>query len=236
MLTSLKRFMLLPLSAALLAGCGSLTSAPLAPADLAPQGVKAPARHPVLFVHGFNSDGSVWGPMMNRFRQNGWSDALLWTWSYDTAQSNAVTAELIRQKVDTILAQTKATKVNIVTHSMGGLSSRYYLKNLGGDARVDAWVSLGGPNHGTDFALACLTTSCAEMRQGSTFLAALNSVDETPGAVRYGTWWSPCDGIINPDSSVALSGATNTKTACLTHSALHDDATVYGQVRDFIHR
>ena len=107
---------------------------------------------------------------------------------------------------------------------------------VGGDARVDAWVSLGGPNHGTDFALSCLTTSCTEMRQGSTFLAALNSVDETPGAVRYGTWWSPCDGIINPDSSVALSGATNTKTACLTHSALHDDATVYGQVRDFIHR
>ncbi|WP_162865292.1 hypothetical protein [Deinococcus wulumuqiensis] len=152
MLTSLKRFMLLPLSAALLAGCGSLIRIPI---------------------------------------------------------------------------ESETTRFN---------RNPYYLKNLGGDARVDAWVSLGGPNHGTDFALACLTTSCTEMRQGSTFLAALNSVDETPGAVRYGTWWSPCDGIINPDSSVALSGATNTKAACLTHSALHDDATVYGQVRDFIHR
>lgn len=236
MLTSLKRFMLLPLSAALLAGCGSVAPSPLAPSDLSAQGVKAPTRHPVLFVHGFNSDGSIWGPMMNRFEQDGWTDALLTTWSYDTAQSNAVMAELIRQKVDAILARTGATKVDIVSHSMGGLSSRFYLKNLGGDARVDAWVSLGGPNHGTDFALACFTTSCTEMRQGSTFLGALNSVDETPGAVRYGTWWSPCDGVINPDSSVALSGATNTKTACLTHSALYGDATVYGQVRDFIHR
>ena len=64
--------------------------------------------------------------------------------------------------------------------------------------------------------------------------AELNAGDETPGAVSYGTWWSPCDEIINPDSSVALSGATNTKTACISHTALMSDATVYGQVREFV--
>jgi triacylglycerol lipase len=72
------------------------------------------------------------------------------------------------------------------------------------------------------------------MRQNSTFLNALNAGDETPGAVHYGTWSSPCDEVINPHSSVALNGATNTNTACLSHSALHEDATVYGQVRDFV--
>lgn len=41
---------------------------------------------------------------------------------------------------------------------------------------------------------------------------------------------------INPNSSVPLSGATNTKTSCLTHSSLYGDATVYTQVRDFIGR
>ena len=136
--------------------------------------------------------------------------------------------------MDQLLAATGAAKVDLITHSMGGLSSRYYLKNLGGDAKVDEWVSLGGPNHGTDFANFCWDTSCSEMRIGSPFLTALNSGDETPGAVRYGTWWSPCDSIINPDSSVSLSGATNKKTACLSHGDLHEDATVYGQVRDFV--
>ena len=52
--------------------------------------------------------------------------------------------------------------------------------------------------------------------------------------MNYGTWSSPCDEVINPHSSVALNGATNTNTACLSHSALHEDATVYGQVRDFV--
>ncbi|HWT90872.1 MAG TPA: lipase, partial [Solirubrobacterales bacterium] len=80
----------------------------------------------------------------------------------------------------------------------------------------------------------CTSTSFVEMRVGSTFLNNLNATDETPGAVNYGTWWSPCDEIINPDSSVALSGATNTKTACISHSALKTDETVYKGVREFV--
>jgi triacylglycerol lipase len=117
---------------------------------------------------------------------------------------------------------------------MGGLSSRYYLKNLDGISKVDAWVSLGGPNHGTDTANSCFNTSCTEMRIGSSFLTSLNSGDETPGSPRYATWWSPCDTVINPDSSVSLSGAANTRTACLSHSGLLTDATVYAQTRNMI--
>lgn len=223
---------LLPALALLLAACGAPPAAPLASLGK-PQAV---TRHPILFVHGFNSSGSIWTTMIGNFKKDGWTDAQLFSWSYDTGQSNATTAGLIQQKVDAILAQSGATQVDIISHSMGGLSSRYYLKHLGGDARVDAWVSLGGPNHGTNFADACWTTSCVEMRQGSSFLTDLNSVDETPGTPRYGTWWSPCDEIINPDSSVPLSGATNTQTACLSHSSLYQNSTVYTQVRDFVQR
>ena len=193
----------------------------------------ASAQDPILFVHGWNSSGSVWNTMISRFSADGWTAAQLNNWSYNYRQSNATTANEVKAKVDGILAATGASKVDIITHSMGGLSSRYYLKNLDG-SKVDEWVSLGGPNHGTDTANFCFDVSCTEMRIGSSFLAALNATDETPGLVNYRTWWSPCDNVINPDSSVALSGATNTKTACLSHSALYEDATVYAQVRDFV--
>jgi triacylglycerol lipase len=33
---------------------------------------------------------------------------------------------------------------------------------------------------------------------------------------------------------VILSGATNTKTACMSHTALTTDSTVYTQVREFV--
>jgi triacylglycerol lipase len=206
-----------------------------AAAAFAPADARAQLAHdPILFVHGWNSSGSVWNTMIDRFKADGWTTAELNNWSYNTAQSNKTTANEIKTKVDNILASTGATKVDVVTHSMGGLSSRWYVKFLAGDVKVDDWVSLGGPNHGTDTANFCFDTSCYEMRIGSTFLSELNAGDETPGAVSYGTWWSPCDTVINPDSSVSLSGAKNTKTACISHSNLTTDATVYGQVRDFV--
>ena len=195
---------------------------------------RALAHDPILFVHGWNSNSSTWNTMVGRFQADGWAANELYNWSYDYKKSNADTAAAIKAKVDSILAATGAAKVDIITHSMGGLSSRYYIKNLGGDLKVDDWVGLGNPNHGTDTANFCFDTSCKEMRIGSTFLAALNAGDETPGAVNYREWWSPCDTVINPDSSPPLSGAVNTQTACLSHSALHEDATVYGQVRDFV--
>ena len=188
---------------------------------------------PILFVHGWNGDQSTWTTMVGRFQADGYATSRLFNWAYNSSQSNATTAQQLSTKVNEILAATGAAKVDIISHSMGALSSRYYTKNLGGDAKVDEWVSLGGPNHGTDFANWCWSTSCVEMRPGSTFLNNLNSGDETPGVSRYGTWWSPCDEIINPDSSVPLSGATNTQTACLSHSNLHEDAAVYAQVRTF---
>jgi len=191
-------------------------------------------RDPILFVHGWNSSESVWTTMKGRFKADGWTDAQLSSWSYNTGQSNKTTAQEVGAKVDQLLAATGATKVDVIAHSMGSLNTRWYIKFLGGTAKVDEWVSLGGPNHGTDTANLCFQTSCTEMRIGSAFLEELNAGDETPGDVRYGTWWSPCDTVINPDSSVAVSGGTNTKTACISHSALYEDATVYGQVKAFV--
>jgi len=122
----------------------------------------------------------------------------------------------------------------MITHSMGALSTRYYIKNLGGTETVERWVSLGGPNHGTSVANICGETSCVEMRIGSTFLNELNAGDETPGTVSYATWWSSCDEFINPHESVLLNGARNTEAGCVTHIGLTSNARVFEQVREFV--
>ena len=189
-------------------------------------------RSPILFIHGWNSSGAIWSTMIGRFEADGWAPEELYSWSYNTAQSNAVTAQQLSAKIDSILAVTGASKVNIISHSMGALSSRYYIKNLTGGSKVDAFVSLGGPNHGTNTAVFCLQISCMEMRPNSSFLNALNKKDETPGRIiSYNTWRSPCDEVINPYSSTSLNGATNTLTSCLRHSDLYTDSAVYAQVK-----
>jgi triacylglycerol lipase len=234
------RLAALPLAGAalsLLAACGSITD-PAGPADGTRLARKRPrpAHTPILFVHGWNASASTWTTMIGRFKKDGWTSAELASFSYNTSQSNATTAAIIQTKVDSILTATGAPRVEIVTHSMGALSARYYVRNLSGDGKVDALVSLGGPNHGTNTAFACLQTSCREMYPSSSFLTALNATDETWGTPRYATWWSPCDEVINPRSSTLLDGATNTQTACMAHSQLHENATVYAQVRDWVNQ
>jgi triacylglycerol lipase len=190
---------------------------------------------PILFVHGWSGSASNWSTMIGRFEKDGWPKSYLRAYSYNTSQSNKTDAEqYVKPEVEKLLKTTGAAKVDIVAHSMGSLNSRWYIKFLGGESKIDEWVSLGGPNHGTETANACFTTSCSEMRIGSTFLSELNAGDETPGEVNYGTWWSPCDEFINPDSSVSLTGATNTQTACISHLSLLTDSTVYTQVREFV--
>jgi triacylglycerol lipase len=196
--------------------------------------VAAMSAFAILFVHGYKESSTLWKTMIANFEKDGWTKAELNNWTYNTAQSNATTAKEVATKVSEIKSKTGAAKVNLITHSMGALSTRYYIKNLGGESTVEDWVSLGGPNHGTTTANFCFETSCVEMRPSSTFLNALNEGDETPGAVRYGTWWSPCDEIINPHTSVILTGATNTETECISHTALTTNALVYSQVREFV--
>lgn len=221
----MKKQILLIFAFAAVTGCAADTSTtPITPV----------AHDPILFVHGYGRTSDDWNFMITQFKAAGWADAELYTINYGVLQSNVSIADEVKAKVDAILATTSAKKVDIVAHSMGSLSTRYYIRNLGGDAKVDAWVSLGGPNHGTSTANDCGLTPCLEMRQNSSFLAALNAGDETPGTVRYATWWTPADQTVLPTSSVLLTGASNTQTAPIGHLNLVSDLTVFTQVKAFI--
>src|SRR2546425_12893845 len=90
--------------------------------------------------------------MIPLFKADGWESNRLFAYTFSSTKSNASIAQDVKARVDQIRAATGAAKVDIITHSMGGLSSRYYLKNLGGQANIDDWASLGGPNHGTTWA------------------------------------------------------------------------------------
>lgn len=201
----------------------------------APAGAQA-ARDPIVFVHGWNSSASTWNTMISRFQSAGYSSNSLLAFTYNSNQSNGTIANQVRDAVNTLRSRTGAAKVDIIAHSMGSLSSRYYLKNLGGTAFVDDWVSLAGPNHGTNTAWACwlFSAGCRDMVGGSSFLNALNSGDETPGSTNYGTFWSNSDDVINPDNSVLLSGATNTFAGSIEHSDFLSRTDTFTTISSFV--
>jgi triacylglycerol lipase len=199
-------------------------------------GAQAAGRNPVVFVHGYLSTNSVWGTAMTTFRAAGYPGAQLFAFQYNYNQSNVTSARQLQAFVGTVLATTGAGKVDLVNHSMGGMVTRYYVKNLGGVAVVDQWASLAGANHGTQTANLCaaFAASCREMTPGSAFLQQLNSGDETPGSIDYRTWSSACDGVITPFSSTALTGAENTDSGCVAHTSFPSNQAVLGQLVNWL--
>lgn len=197
---------------------------------LSPVVVEAKKSDPVLFVHGFTGSASNWDVMIARLIADGWSSSKLFAYTfsnpYDASDgANVRNAYEVKSWVDNILKRTGASKVNIVAHSMGGLSTRYYIKFLGGVNVVDHYIALGTPQKGTILAFY------GDMRPGSPFLRTLNSGDETPGYVKYTTICSPIDELVQPLSYCQLNGADN-RIVYSGHITLLTSTSAYNIVKN----
>jgi triacylglycerol lipase len=127
---------------------------------------------PVIFVHGYTGNAPNWTTALSVFRAGGFSQ--LYTYDYNWAGSNQVSAAGLRDRADQVQAQTGASRAAIVNHSMGGLVTRWYLEQLGGSSSVSHVASIAGANYGAFYAGACLINiSCVEMYPGAPFIAAM---------------------------------------------------------------
>ncbi|MFB6980686.1 esterase/lipase family protein [Streptomyces scopuliridis] len=130
-------------------------------------------------------------------------------------------AEQLATYVDKVLAATGAAKADLVGHSQGGMMPRYYLKFLGGAAKVNALVGLAPSNRGTTLLgltgllkyfpgaedlLNEKTPALADQMAGSPFLAKLNAGGDTVPGVRYTVIATRYDEVVTPYRSQFLTG------------------------------
>ncbi|MFE3827585.1 esterase/lipase family protein [Streptomyces sp. NPDC059092] len=123
--------------------------------------------------------------------------------------------------VDKVLAATGAPKADLVGHSQGGMMPRYYLKFLGGAAKVNALVGIAPSNRGTTLLgltklleyfpgaadlLTEKTPALADQIVGSPFLTKLNAGGDTVPGVRYTVISTRYDEIVTPYRSQFLTG------------------------------
>ena len=113
---------------------------------------------PVVLVHGtFGDMSDSWQALSPLLANNGYCVFALNYGSADGSGALGVygvgdipqSAQQLATFVDQILTATKARQVDIVGHSQGGMMPRYYMKFLGGAAKVHTLVGLAPSNHGT---------------------------------------------------------------------------------------
>jgi triacylglycerol lipase len=194
-----------------------------------------PAFTPILFVHGINGDAANFDALKARLIADGWPAGKLfgYTFSDPSWGCNVDNAASIEDWVDMIIATTGSTKINVIAHSMGTLSSRHFVKQMGGTAKVARYITLGGMHHG-------LSSSCAAMFPGApcvwrelcetgAFVAALNAAPATPGNLHWISIYGTSDETV-PNASSQLVGAENIAITGVTHEGLLDDNATYAEI------
>jgi triacylglycerol esterase/lipase EstA (alpha/beta hydrolase family) len=199
---------------------------------------------PVILVHGTFIDMSAsWQALSPLLRNNGYCVFALNYGSYagsgllgiDATGDIPASAAQLSAFVDRVLASTGSAQVDLVGHSQGGMMPRYYLRFLGGAAKVHTLVGLAPSNHGTtlnglftlasyvpgaDAFLGLLCPACEQQSAGSAFLAKLNAGSETVPGVSYTAIESANDEVVTPYTSAFLNGPDVTNILLQSQCAL----------------
>lgn len=144
-------------------------------------------------------------------------------------------AEQLSAYVDRVLAATGAPEADLVGHSQGGMMPRYYLRFLGGAAKVNALVGIAPDNHGTTLSgltkllpyfpgaedlLTSATPGLTDQMAGSPFMTRLNEGGDTVPGVRYTVIATKYDEVVTPYQSGWLTGPNVTNVLLQDRCAL----------------
>jgi triacylglycerol lipase len=198
----------------------------------------APSSAPVLLIHGFlGTRGSMY-LLERRLIEDGFVVV-----SFNIGALNVRdirrSAFMIHRKIERILADTPSQKIDILGHSMGGLIGLYYVKKLGGSARVRKLVMMGTPVRGTWIALAGVatlglwSTSSWQLIPRSRFLDEL-AQGPLPSGTEVHTIAAARDWVV-PIETTKLPGA-NATTVPLGHSSLVVAEDVYKRLVALLRR
>ena len=108
---------------------------------------------PVILIHGYSEDGSVWQRWEQLLNANNitYKTVTFGLRFYDECGSAADHANQLNAIVQEVKEMTGKNQVNIVSHSKGGLDARLYLANSG-THDVANLIMIGTPNRGSPLA------------------------------------------------------------------------------------
>ncbi len=108
-------------------------------------------KYPIVLIHGAGFRDLkwpvYWGRIPNVLTENG---AVVCYGLQDCWGSIETNAEAVAERIDAILAETGAEKVNLIAHSKGGLDARLAIAKYGAASTVASLTTIGTPHRGSE--------------------------------------------------------------------------------------
>lgn len=165
---------------------------------------------PVLLVPGYGGSSESLRPLAAALRAQGRDVTVVEL--PDRAQGDlSEQAAALGAAADAVLARSRASSVDVVGYSAGGIVARLWATDDGGAARVRRLVTLGSPHHGTEVATfgslvaGTCPTACQQLATDSPLLARLDRAGIPEGVV-FLSLWSTRDDVVAPPSSSVVDG------------------------------
>ena len=178
----------------------------------------------VVLVHGFLENGSAFKHIKARLEKQKIQCLVPRMRPCDGQGGLDKLAEGLKSDIDAAFG--KDERFSIVSFSMGGTVSRYYLQKLGGADRCDKFFTISSPHNGTHAASIYPSRGAAQMRRGSQFLADLQATEAKLGDMPVVSYRTPMDLIILPASSSDWKRAVNLSFPVLMHPLMLSSPSV----------
>ena len=117
---------------------------------MTPAGNECKTRYPILLIHGAGFRDLkwpvYWGRIPGVLTGRG---AFLFYGNQDCWASVETNAAALTERIDEVLAETGAEKVNLIAHSKGGLEARMAASSLGCGPKIASITTVATPHHGS---------------------------------------------------------------------------------------
>ena len=109
-----------------------------------------PLKYPLLLVHGMGyrdeKKPGYWGRIPKKLKKLG---CKIYYGGQDSSASVESNGRMLKERIEEILKETGAPRVNIIAHSKGGIDARYAISSLGMGDKVASLTTMSTPHNGS---------------------------------------------------------------------------------------
>jgi len=172
----------------------------------------------IVLVHGFISTGKIFFYIKKKIEAHGHTCYAPTLKPIDVKYGIEDLAIKLKDYINNNLET--GSKFALIGFSLGAIVCRYYLQEIGGIDRVNKFITISAPHHGSYLSYIYPGKGMKQLRPNSNFLKNLKTKEFLLKSINSFSYRTPLDLMIIPNNSSVWKIATNKRFISPMHSSM----------------